>query len=116
MVLIRAVGPSLVNFGVTPVSAHPQMQVFTGPGTESIGNGQAWSLVTYPILLQQYDAQSMGWIFDIVGAFHLNPSSTDQVYFGVLSPGTYTVQVTDPSVGTAGGSALSEVYILPYSE
>ena len=117
MVLIRAVGPSLANFGVSPVSTHPQMQLFAGTGTNSISSGQDWSLLTYPRpLLQQYDAQAMGWIFDLVGAFQLNSSSTDQAYFGVLAPGAYTVQTTDPSVGTSGGSALSEVYILPYSE
>jgi hypothetical protein len=116
MVLIRAVGPTLANFGVNPVSTHPQMQLFAGTGTDSIALGQAWSLLAYPTLLQQYDAQAMGWIFDIVGAFRLNPSSTDQAYFGVLPPGTYTVQTTDSSVGASGGSALSEVYILPYSQ
>jgi len=116
MVLIRAVGPTLANFGVSPVSAHPQIQLFAGTGADSIALGQAWSLITYPTLLQQYDAQAMGWIFEIAGAFQLNSSSADQAYFGVLPPGNYTVQTTDSSVGAAGGSALSEVYILPYSQ
>lgn len=115
LVLIRAVGPSLATFGVSPVSAHPQLQLFSGIGTNSIGSAQAWSLFTDPSGYYQFDAQAMSWIFRIAGAFQLNAGSNDVVYFGLLSPGTYTAQGTDPAVGTGGGSALMEVYIFPFS-
>jgi len=57
----------------------------------------------------------MNWIFSIAGAFPLNANSNDQVFFGMLPPGAYTVQVSDTTVGAGGGTALIEVYILPYS-
>jgi hypothetical protein len=121
IVLIRAVGPSLANFNVSPVSRNPAFEVFSGSGSV-VGSGQAWPLVTYmpdspltglPVV--QYDAKAMGWIFRLAGAFPLNANSTDQVFFGVLGPGAYTVLAEDSTVGAGGGAALIEVYILPYS-
>jgi hypothetical protein len=123
LVVIRAVGPSLTNFNVSPVSNNPQFALFSSSGSE-LEIGQKWSLVTIPTLhggpgvvpQTQFDAQAMGWIFGIAGAFPLNSNSNDEAYFNVLSPGAYTVVVSDPTVGPIGGSALIEVYILPYSE
>jgi hypothetical protein len=133
LVLIRAVGPSLANFGVSPVSNNPKFELFSSSGAP-LAAGQNWSLVTYssiepnpppgpngalPTVFYfsptQFDAQAMNWIFSIAGAFPLNANSSDQVFFGELPPGAYTVQVSDPTVGSNGGTALVEVYILPYS-
>lgn len=121
LVLIRAVGPTLANFDVSPVSTNPTFQVVPNSGMIIGGAGQTWSLVTYlpdspltglPVF--QYDSQAMSWIFKLAGAFPLNANSNDQVYFGVLGPGAYTVIANDSTVGASGGSALIEVYILPY--
>jgi hypothetical protein len=109
LVLIRTVGPSLAQFGVSPVSPNPKLNIFSGVGTDQIGSGRPWGS------LPNYDAQAMGWIFEIAGAFGLQTGSADVVSFGVLSPGTYTAQASDASAGASGGSALTEVYILPYS-
>ena len=51
----------------------------------------------------------------MVGAFPLVSGSNDVAFFGVMSPGVYTAQASDSKVTAAGGSALTEVYILPYS-
>jgi hypothetical protein len=109
LVLIRVVGPTLTQFGVSPVSPNPELNLFSGVGTLEIGAGQKWSATT------KYDAQAMGWIFSMAGAFPLQAGSNDVVYFGALSPGAYTVQASDSTLGSTGGSALTEVYILPYA-
>jgi hypothetical protein len=109
LVLIRAVGPTLAQFGVSPVALDPALNLFSGIGTDVIASGQAWGSVT------GYDTQSLAWIFGIAGAFPLESGSSDQVYFGLLAPGTYTAQVQNAASGAMGGSALTEVYILPYS-
>jgi hypothetical protein len=109
LVLIRTVGPTLAEFGISPVSGNPMLNLFSGIGTDQIASGQPWSSAT------GYDPQAMSWIFGIAGAFQLEPGSNDVVFFGLLSPGSYTAQATDSTTGTKGGSALTEVYILPYS-
>jgi hypothetical protein len=109
LVLIRSVGPTLERFGVTSPSKNPQFSLFSGTGTSVMGQGQPWDSVT------GYDAQAMDWIFAIVGAFSLQSGSNDVAFFGLLAPGTYTVQTSDSTTPATGGSALTEVYILPYS-
>jgi len=108
-VLIRTVGPTLAQFGVSPVSGNPRLNLFSGIGTDQIASGQPWGSVT------GYDAQAMSWIFTIAGAFQLQTGSNDVVYIGLLPPGTYTAQAFDATTGATGASALTEVYILPYS-
>ena len=109
IVLIRTVGPTLAEFGVKPVSANPALGLFSGTGTDMIASGQDWGSVT------GYDAQAMDRIFGIAGAFPLLSGSNDVVYFGLLGPGIYTVQSSDATTPATGASALTEVYILPYS-
>jgi hypothetical protein len=109
LVLIRCVGPTLANFGVSPTSTHPRLALFSGTGSDQIGTGQIWDN------LPDYDAQAMAWIFGFVGAFPLKAGSNDVAFFGLLSPGDYTAQAFDSTAAATGGSALTEVYILPYS-
>lgn len=107
LVLARAVGPGLVQFGVNPASASPELTLYSGANVTA--SAQPWGSVT------GYDTQATSWIFNLVGAFPLQSGSGDVVFFGALSPGTYTAQAVDPSVPASGASALVEVYILPYS-
>lgn len=107
LVLVRAVGPGLAQFGVGPVSARPALSIFAGASLAA--SGQPWG--AFP----GYDADAMAWIFQHAGAFALQAGSYDAVYFGLLGPGAYTAQVQDPTSGAAGAAALVEVYILPYS-
>jgi hypothetical protein len=113
LVLVRVVGPSLAQFGVSPLSGSPQLGVFQGTGTLQIATGQKWD--SGSMNTQGYDAEAMSWIFSMVGAFPLVSGSNDVAFFGVMSPGVYTAQASDSKVTAAGGSALTEVYILPYS-
>jgi hypothetical protein len=113
LVLVRTVGPSLAEFGVSPVSMNPQLNVFQGTGTTKIGAGA--TLASGTSALGGYDAQALGWVFSMAGAFPLQSGANDSVYFSVLSPGVYTAQASDPTTPSSGGSALTEVYILPYS-
>jgi hypothetical protein len=112
LVLVRVDGPSLAQFGVSPVSLTPELDIFQGTGTTQIGTGGKWD--SGSLATGGYDSQAMSWIFSLVGAFPLNPGSNDLVYFSVMTPGVYTAQASDPNAGL-GGSALTEAYILPYS-
>jgi hypothetical protein len=109
LVLIRTVGPTLALFGVSPVSQNPQLNLFLGTGSDKIGSGQPWGSVT------GFDDAAISWIFGKAGAFGLETGSTDVVYFGVLSPAAYTALSSDTTAPANGASALTEVYILPYS-
>ncbi len=96
--LIRAIGPTLANFGVGGVLADPQMDVYSG-STRISGNDN-WG-------------GSPGLIaaFQTYGAFSLLPSTRDAALVTSLPPGGYTVQVR--GVGDTTGVALVEVYELP---
>jgi len=107
LVLVRAVGPGLAQFGVDRASANPTLQLFSG--SSLVATGQKWEAVT------GYDAQAVRLISGLVGAFALQPGSNDTVFFGSLAPGAYTVQGRDTTAGASGATVLMEVYILPYS-
>jgi hypothetical protein len=113
LVLVRAVGPTLAQFGVNPVSKNPQLGIFQGTGATQIATGQIWD--SGASVTMGYDAQAMSWVFSKAGAFPLGAGSNDVAFFSVLSPGVYTAQTFDATMAAAGGSALTEVYILPYS-
>lgn len=93
-VLIRAVGPSLANFGISQFLATPTL-----------------TLIRPNSLFQ--DQPNSGWANDsdvaaaatAVGAFPLNVNSRDAAFVQQLDPGAYTVQVTGGS-----GVVLLEVY------
>jgi hypothetical protein len=93
LVLVRAVGPTLAQFGVSPVSQNPQLNLFSGTGTKQIAPGAVWDSGTYAT--GGYDTQAMTWIFSMVGAFSLQADSKDVAYFGLLAPGVYTAQSFD---------------------
>lgn len=101
-VLIRAVGPTLTNFGVTGALQQPQITLFkvNGDGTNTvIASNSGWN----------GDA-TLAAVFHRVGAFSLpdNPASADAALLVTLPPGGYTAQVTGAN-GTTG-VALAEVY------
>jgi hypothetical protein len=96
-VLIRAVGPSLRAFNVSPTMANPRLTLFNAQGT-GIGSNDNWSAS---------DAATMA----AAGAFALPTASLDAVLVTTLSPGNYTVSVTG-AVNDAG-YALIEVYEVP---
>ena len=100
-VLIRGIGPTLSEFGVSGTLADPQITVFSGP--TPIASNSNWSNgvgASATALVSSISAQ--------VGAFPLRSGSKDAALIVTLQPGAYTVQVT--SVSGATGVALIEVY------
>lgn len=95
-VLIRAVGPSLSEFGVEGVLENPQITLFRG--TEPIGSNDNWD-------------SSLAPTFAKVGAFTLPLGSNDAALVVELAPGLYTAQVSGANGST--GVALVELYVLP---
>ncbi len=95
--LIRAVGPTLGDFGVPGVLADPKLEILTGAGAP-VATNDNWNSSLVPA-------------FEIAGAFALPQQSRDAALIVTLPPGTYTAQVSGADGGT--GEALVEVYELP---
>ena len=97
--LIRGVGPTLANYGVTTgYLANPQLSVFSG--SVPIAANTGWSSNSNAADIVNASAQ--------VGAFALPSGSADSVLLLRLEPGDYTAQVS--GVGGTSGTALVEVY------
>ncbi len=94
--LIRAVGPTLDQFGVSGALTDPKLELFDQAG--KIQENDNWELSTRPTFTQ-------------IGAFDLATGSRDAVLLVSLPPGSYTAQVS--GVSGATGVALIEVYELP---
>lgn len=106
-VLMRAVGPSLAQFGVAPQAQQPRFEIFNRDG--SVFDRGARVAVVYP------DSHYME-IFRRAGAFPLLLPLTREVAtrsFDVvtLPPGIYTVHAWDEA--GAGGEVLVEIYEMP---
>jgi hypothetical protein len=92
LVLIRALGPSLAAFGVSPVLENPVLQLFNG--TAELRSNDDW--------------QSASNSDDII-ATALPPQDSKEASILVrLEPGSYTTIVTGANEGT--GIALVEIY------
>lgn len=94
-VLIRAVGPSLTQYGVTNALADPQLSLFQGGTT--IASNDNWG-----------GSSALASAFAQSGAFALDASSKDAVVVATLNPGAYTAQVS--GVGGTSGVAMIELY------
>lgn len=93
MALITARGPSLANFGVGSLLPDPQISVYGAGGVligTNSGFGSAFDVATITKL----------------ASYPLLPAESALLL--VLSPGSYTMQVTSPSGAT--GTALQEVF------
>ncbi|MBL9186932.1 MAG: immunoglobulin domain-containing protein [Opitutaceae bacterium] len=97
--LIRAVGPTLSQFGVPGTLADPQLAVFNSGGTQ-VNQNDDWG-----------GSAALASAFTAVGAFPLAPTSKDAALSVVLQPGSYTAQVS--GVNNTTGVALVEIYELP---
>lgn len=98
-VLIRAIGPTLANFGVGGTVSDPQLTLF-GAGGIRLGENDNWG-----------GGAALSAAFSAVGAFALPANSRDAAVLVTLPPGDYTVEVR--GVAGATGSALVEVYEVP---
>jgi uncharacterized delta-60 repeat protein len=95
-VLVRAVGPGLVAFGVQNVLPSPSLQLYNGAGQLVLANA-GWN-----------GDSNLSAAFAQVGAFPFALGSADAAAEAVLAPGSYTLQVAGVSGQT--GAALAEVY------
>ncbi len=105
-VLIRGVGPSLVNLGVTDAVADPRLTVFDSQGNVIAQNDDWGTPVNGGAAAADLAAAAA-----TVGDFALNAGSKDSAVIVTLAPGTYTAQVTAPA--NTSGSAVIEIYELP---
>jgi hypothetical protein len=97
--LIRAIGPTLKEFGVTGTLPNPQLDLYAQGGVRiaSSANG-----------MNTTNTQNAG---AMVGAFPLPINGGDAAVVMTLSPGLYTAQATSPT--GASGNAMLEVYEIP---
>ena len=93
-ILVRAVGPGLIPYGVSGVLAAPVITLHDAAGA-TVATNAAWS------------AADAG-IMNDVGAFPLAPGSSDAALVATLAPGSYTAMVRGAS--ETSGVALLEVY------
>jgi hypothetical protein len=98
-VLIRGIGPTLVDFGVNGFCTDPKLALFrnTNPPTPSIAENDDWGSLP----------GDMSIIFQRVGAFALIDGSKDAAIYMALDPGAYTAKVSGLD-GT--GVGLVELY------
>jgi hypothetical protein len=101
-VLIRAVGPTLAQFGLTGVLARPQLTLINSAGA-TVATNAGWSTSADAGAITEAAARS--------GAFTFPSASLDAALILNLAPGNYTAQVS--GVGATSGIALVEVYELP---
>lgn len=92
-ILVRAVGPTLSQFGVDGALAEPELQVLKGSDVLAANSGWA-------------DNDSIMEAARRVGAFPLPPGSRDAAVLIRVAPGAYTASVR----ASRGGAVLLEVY------
>jgi len=95
-VLIRAIGPTLGDYGISPCLNQPSLKLYGSNGLV-LNSNTGW--MGDPSLVS---------VFNQVGAFMLPRDSADCAMLVTLTPGAYTVQVT--GMNGSQGSALIEVY------
>jgi hypothetical protein len=101
-VLIRAVGPTLAQFGVSGVLAQPVLSLASSSGA-SIATNSSWGSASNAAQISAATAS--------IGAFSLPAGSADSAILVNLPPGVYTAVVSGASGGS--GIALVEVYQVP---
>lgn len=94
-VLIRAVEPTLANFGIRNAHPTPSVTLFNEWGTLLLHN-EGWN-----------GAAFLAAASSAVGAFPLSPTSKDAAVMNILAPGIYTVRV-----GGGAGEVLVEIYLV----
>ena len=98
-VLVRAIGPSLANFGVTGVLGDPVLELFDQQGRQ-VARNDNWD--------REGSGAAIAAASTRLGAFQLPSASADAAVIVTLPPGNYTVVVSD--AGGETGVALVEAY------
>jgi hypothetical protein len=103
--LVRAVGPGLVQFGLSGALRRPLLSVLDERGG-SVAQNSNWSAGAEAAAITQASVEA--------GAFPLTAAAdgtADAALLLNLAPGNYTVQVTGADGST--GVALLEIYEVP---
>jgi len=100
-VLIRAIGPTLAQFGVTSLLADPVLRIYQG--TVPLAENDDWA--------SSSNADQIVLAAQRVGAFPLSELSLDSSVLITLPAGGYTAQISGYEDVT--GVALVEVYEVP---
>jgi hypothetical protein len=98
--LIRGIGPTLANYGVSGVLADPQLALYRLGEATPLQQNNDWG-----------GTADLSNAFAATQAFPLPTTSRDAAMLVTLSPGSYTAQVS--GVGGTTGVALVEVYEMP---
>ncbi|WP_442886982.1 hypothetical protein [Congregicoccus parvus] len=101
-VLVRAVGPSLLDHGVGDAAEDPFLRIMRGD--TRIHFAADWAARPEHAEIREATAR--------VGAFPLREDSLDAACLVTLAPGAYTVQVAS-TPDSVGGTVLAEIYIVP---
>ena len=107
--LIRGVGPTLTQFGVTGTLADPVIKVIDSSGA-TIATNDNWGDTTLANG-RAVTADEVELAAGASGAFALAASSKDAALLITLVPGSYTIQVSGTNNTT--GLALVEAYDVP---
>ena len=98
-VLLRAVGPSLAQFGVGGTLVDPVLTLYDSTG-KVVATNDDWEI--------SRSSAAIAATAQNVGAFALNPASLDSALLITLAPGAYTAVVTGANGAT--GTVLVEIY------
>ena len=96
--LIRGVGPALLNFGVAGVLLDPKLSLYSG--TAVAASNDDWMTNDNAVQIAGTSAR--------VGAFSLPDRASDSALMATLETGAYTVQLSGKEASS--GVALVEVY------
>jgi len=95
-VLVRAVGPTLANLGLSGALAQPVLRIYDSSGQKLLEQ-RNWD-----------DTGALAAVFTRLGAFPLVTGSADAATVIDLVPGSYSAEISDG--GGSGGVALLEIY------
>jgi hypothetical protein len=102
-VIIRAIGPSLTQFGVPDALANPQLELHDT--TSLIGQNNDWQTTQLGGIITADQVAE-------IQASQLAPTNpAESAIIAALQPGSYTAIVR--GVNNTAGNALVEVYSLP---
>jgi hypothetical protein len=102
-VLLRAVGPTLQQFGIGSFTANPRLRVMH----------QAQTVVANDDWASGPEAGDIRLAATRVGAFALDANSRDAACLVILAPGAYSVHVDSADPNAPAGEVLVEIYTVP---